>query len=513
MNSSERLLALEKENQQLREEVARLHQSENQVNEAGQAELIPFAHLQNSLVHAALLAVSTDHEGRITFCNHAFSEAVGRSREEVQGRNLFEEFVPIRGEKLTIQRFTELTSNRGISENIKRSIKTSSGQVLTINIQSIIPHNQGAQGLTIIAEDITEQKRVQKKLLQSNKQLAELYDNAYDLIVVASREGNIVFANKAFYDKLKYQPQEIEQRVFSDIVQQPYRQNAEALWSRVLAGEHPGKFRLAFESRSGERVHVLGTLTTGSQDGNVVVRGVFHDISDQVRSERARNLYYSITNLVLQSPNLDHLYHNIHRELKKVIDAQELLIAIWDNEHLDFVYQDSQREDLLADVQQQEALLDLSDYAISLNRPLFLHEDDIMELREANVIRAMSAIPKIWIGIPLQTRGKVVGILVLQNFEKDDSLSSRDFELLDFISGQVAMVVERKLNEEELRDHTGRLKAIFESSTHLIWSVDQNFRLTTFNRNFEYTFRSHFGSAPVVGDIYNPLDERARRLY
>ena len=83
----------------------------------------------------------------------------------------------------------------------------------------------------------------------------------------------------------------------------------------------------------------------------------------------------------------------------------------------------------------------------------------------------MPVLPKIWIGIPLQTRGRVVGILVLQNFDKEDSLSSRDFELLDFISGQVAMVVERKRNDEDLRDHTGRLKAIFESSKSFSLSI------------------------------------------
>nr|WKN36769.1 PAS domain S-box protein [Tunicatimonas sp. TK19036] len=513
MNSSEQLSALKKENERLRAEIARLRHPQNPPEGLGQSDSISFAYLQNSLIHAELLAVSTDEEGKIIFCNHAFSEAVGRSPEEVRGRNLFEEFVPLRGEKLTIHRFIELTAKRGVSENIKRSIRTSSGHILTINIQSIILHDQGRQGLTVIAEDITQHKRVQKELLQSNKKLAELYDNAYDLIIVANQDGKVIFANKAFYDKLKYRQKDLEQRSFLNIVQEPYRQNAELLWKRVLSGEHPGKFRSALESSGGERIHVSGTLTTGMQDEGVVVRGVFHDISDQVRSDRARSLYYSITNLVLQSPNLDHLYYNIHRELRKAVDAEDLIIAIWNNEELDFVYQDSQHPDRMENPQQREALMDLSDYAISLNRPLFLHEDDIIELREANVIRSMPVLPKIWIGIPLQTRGRVVGILVLQNFDKEDSLSSRDFELLDFISGQVAMVVERKRNDEELRDHTGRLKAIFESSTHLIWSVDSDFRLTNFNRNFEYTFRSHFGAGPVVGEIYNPLDQRITQQY
>jgi len=509
MNSIDRVSDLERENQKLQAEIAKMRATAD----TSDVSAISLAKLQNSLLHAELLVVSTDQTGKITFSNHAFAEAVGLSSEGLRQKNLFKGFVPVRGEELTIDQFIERVAQRKEARNIKRSIQTFSGQILTINIQSILLHEEGKKGLTIIAEDITEYKRVRKKLQQSNKQLADLYDRTYDLIIITDEEGRIIKANRALHVKLKYRSKDLEERSFFDLVASAYLPQMQELWKKVLDSEQPGNFRLAFLSSEGEETFVSGTLTIGSQEGKKIVRGVFTDITDQIKADRARNLYYSITNLVLKSPDLDHLYFSIHRELNKVVTTEDLIIGIWNEGVLEFVYQDGQSPERFEEPAQDRALRSLCNYASSQSRPLFLHEDDIAELQRSGIINSDATLPKIWIGIPLKIGGETVGILALQNFEKTDSLSTGDFELIDFVSGQIALVVERKRYEEELKGYTSRLKAIFESSTHLIWSVDRDFRLTTFNRNFEYTFHSHFGVGPVVGEVYNPLDKKVTERY
>jgi PAS domain S-box-containing protein len=509
MNSIDRVSDLERENQKLQAEIAKMRAAADTPD----VSAISLAQLQNSLLHAELLVVSTDQTGKITFSNHAFAEAVGLSSERLQEKNLFKGFVPVRGEQLTIDQFIDRVTQRKEAKNIKRSIQTFYEQILTINIQSIILHEEGEKGLTIIAEDITEHKRVRKKLQQSNRQLADLYDRTYDLIVIADEEGRIIKANKALHVKLKYRSKDLEQYSFFDLVAPAYLPQMQELWKKVLESEQPGNFRSAFLSSEGEETYVSGTLTVGSQEGKKTVRGVFTDITDQIKADRARNLYYSITNLVLKSPDLDHLYFSIHRELNKVVTTEDLIIGIWNGGVLEFVYQDGQSPERFEEPAQDRVLRTLCDYASGQSRPLFLHEDDIIELQHLGVINSDAALPKIWIGIPLKIGEETVGILALQNFDKADSLSTGDFELIDFVSGQIALVVERKRYEEELKDYTSRLKAIFESSTHLIWSVDRDFRLTTFNRNFEYTFQSHFGVGPIVGEVYNPLDKKVTEHY
>ena len=506
MASNEKASSLEQENQQLKAEIARLREGEP-------VATVLLNHLQESLLHSELLVVSTDQAGKITFCNHAFAVAVRRPSGQVLGDNLFDELEPLRGKKITIDQFIDLTQNRKETSNIKQLIRTASGNKLTINIQSIILHREGKQGLTIIAEDITQYKQVQKKLQQSNSLLAEFHNRAYDLIVVTNEAGNVLMANKAFYVKLKYRNSEIEQVSLFNIVAASYQEQFISLWKRTLDQKQSGSFRVAFSTSQREIVHVSGTLTASLQDGETQVRGVFHDISDQVRADQARSLYYSITNLVLQSPNLDNLYPSIHRELNNTIATEDLIIATWRGEELSFVYEKSHDTERYEQKVQHEVLKALCHYTIAVNRPLFLHQDDINELQRSEAIPVAPVVPKTWIGIPLKIRGTTVGILALQNFDQGDQVGVNDFELLDFVSGQIGLIVERKRSEEALRDYTSQLKAILESSTHLIWSVNQDLELTTFNNNFKNTFRSHFGVEPILGEVYNPLDKKTTDFY
>jgi PAS domain S-box-containing protein len=63
--------------------------------------------------------------------------------------------------------------------------------------------------------------------------------------------------------------------------------------------------------------------------------------------------------------------------------------------------------------------------------------------------------------------------------------------------------IEAKLieNEKQLINQAAKLGAIFESSSHLVWTVNQKFELTYYNNNYLKTFRNKYGIDPVLGKI------------
>ncbi|MBK7668113.1 MAG: PAS domain S-box protein [Sphingobacteriaceae bacterium] len=63
--------------------------------------------------------------------------------------------------------------------------------------------------------------------------------------------------------------------------------------------------------------------------------------------------------------------------------------------------------------------------------------------------------------------------------------------------------IEKKLieNEKELINQAAKLSAIFESSSHLVWTVNKNFELTYFNANYKNTFKTKYGISPVIGKV------------
>lgn len=60
-------------------------------------------------------------------------------------------------------------------------------------------------------------------------------------------------------------------------------------------------------------------------------------------------------------------------------------------------------------------------------------------------------------------------------------------------------ISELKQAEEQLRAQSAKLNAVFESSSHLIWTLDTNLCLTSFNQNYARFFKNHYGKEVAVG--------------
>ena len=468
----------------------------------------PYWKLQDALIDANLLAVTVDYDGNIIYCNRALLDAVEMPEAELHGRNIFEELIPSKGKRYNMQKFMSLVAGEGIAKNMRETIKTKSGKKIDVRFNSIIIHNDGGKlnGLTILAEDITEQNEVRRRLSETNSQLIDLYNNAYDLIQLFDENGKLLFVNKAWKEKLGYADEEIKLLHYYDIVHPQYAPILKNNVDKVAADEEIGNFKTVFLSKHGQKIYVSGSINCRRYGGKTYeFRGIFHDISDRVRAERSQELYYSIANLTIQSADLDHLYHNIHRDLKKVITADNFYIALYDEEQqvITFPYHVDEQDHRYYHAAEKIATDGLTDYAIASNRPIIMYEEDIIELVDSAVIKPIKEIPKVWLCVPLRVEKRTIGIIAIQSHKSRTALSIKDLDLLDFVSGQVALAIERKRKEEKISEQASRLKAIFESSTHLIWSVDRQLRFTGFNQNFSDAMGMHYGEKPQLGAHYH----------
>ena len=113
-----------------------------------------------------------------------------------------------------------------------------------------------------------------------------------------------------------------------------------------------------------------------------------------------------------------------------------------------------------------------------------------------NKIEVYGVIPKVWLGVPLKIGSRITGIIAVKCYKSRSTYTIKDLELLDFISGQIALAIERKQNEEELTKQTARLNAIFQSGSHLMWSVNKRLTLSSFNQNYADAIEAQMGFKP-----------------
>ncbi|MFM6948773.1 MAG: response regulator [Aquirufa sp.] len=127
-----------------------------------------------------------------------------------------------------------------------------------------------------------------------------------------------------------------------------------------------------------------------------------------------------------------------------------------------------------------------------------MHDDDIHQLAKEKKIYLYGVVPKVMLCVPLRIGDRVTGIIGVKSYERANKYENRDLELLDFISGQVALAIARKQAEEALARETARLNAIFEGSSHLMWSVNKRLLLTSFNCEYSELLQSELNRTPQL---------------
>ena len=124
-----------------------------------------------------------------------------------------------------------------------------------------------------------------------------------------------------------------------------------------------------------------------------------------------------------------------------------------------------------------------------------------------------------WLGVPMQMRGVVGGVLVVQSYEAGVGYSPGDADLLSFVANQFGSVLERHQAMEALRQSEARYRSVFE---HLGVGVVvvQGGRMVFVNpamvrmvgRSEEYLMSQAFTACVHPDDVPLVMERHERRL-
>ena len=427
----------------------------------------------------------------------------GWSEEELVGKSIFDKLVPREEEDEIRQMLEEGMQGKRKLEQREFPFLAQKGTLRTFSINSVLTHveDDDVMYVTLVGDDITRRRRMESSIAKSNSQLQDLVDNTSDLIQLVAVDGKFIFVNKAWREVLGYGLDEIASMRMDDILHPQHREQAMAQLKLIEQGNANPNFEAVFQSKEGKKVFVSGSVNCRFDNGKpTAFRCILNDFTEKIRAEKAQNLYYSIASSTVVSQNLDDFYHAIHEELGKIIDVENFFIALYDpsKSYLYFPYYVDQYFKGNVRFTRRRLGNGVTEYAIASNKPLFLSGDDIENLAKTNSLHLYGVTPQQLLCVPLRIGDRVTGIIGVKSYDDPNMFDARDLELLEFISGQVAIAIARKQSEEELSKYVARLNAIFDSSSHLIWSVNKTLQLTSFNKNYSDLIQSQVGLKPTL---------------
>ncbi len=188
----------------------------------------------------------------------------------------------------------------------------------------------------------------------------------------------------------------------------------------------------------------------------------------ELRRERIQSSIYRISETVLSAPNLEQMLRSIHRIINELMPARNFYIALYDTvtEMISFPYFADEKE---PERPPRKAGKGLVEYVLKSGQPLSASREKLDELTKSGQVVRLGTPALIWLGVPLKTKDKITGVLVVQAYESRTRFRDDALEILQFVSTQVALAIERKRTEEALRESEERYKAFVQRSSEGIW--------------------------------------------
>ncbi|HKI45459.1 MAG TPA: PAS domain S-box protein [Balneolales bacterium] len=143
------------------------------------------------------------------------------------------------------------------------------------------------QILYLFARDITEVKKSQIELLDSERRYRELVENSYGVIFTHDLNGKILSANRAFSKLVGYEIDEIvgfnlSSFILSEELPQFYR------YLEKISRQQQATGSATMMRKNGEPIYIVfSNFLYHPQHGNSYVIANAHDITDRVRAEKA----------------------------------------------------------------------------------------------------------------------------------------------------------------------------------------------------------------------------------
>src|SRR5205814_409107 len=206
-----------------------------------------------------------------------------------------------------------------------------------------------------------------------------------------------------------------------------------------------------FHKRGGSEFHCSLTSRLFTVGEGKFFLTVARDITERKRNENLRAALYRIAQSAGCSGSLQELLGEVHRIIADLMPVPNFYIALYDEARsiFHFPYAVDEHDELPSVPTDLEG--SLTKYVFRTGKALAVDEPGFQELVRAGEVREMGAPCDSWIGVPLKTQDRTVGVLAAQCYTPTVRYEAAHLELLTFVSTQIAHAIQRTQGEEALR--------------------------------------------------------------
>ena len=407
-----------------------------------------------------------DSNENFVFANPAAEQIFEVNSGGLINHNLRDFVVP--DQLSSLQTETEKRS-KGEKSTYELTIVTSNGNIKTLFITATPQYNKNGihTGAFGVFRDITERKQVEVALKERVKEIQCLQS----ISSIIDKESLTVgkFFNKVITMiplGMQYPEKTGCRLIYNDQIFQTcnYLQNQYAISSDLitknkksgnievcLLHEHPETTKELFLKEEKELINTIAKMVS--------------EFVEHKRKDQIQKVIYNISNSASSSEDLVEFIGLIKYQFSSLIDTTNFYVALYDetSNTITLPYHKDQKDTITSFPVGNT----LTNHVIKTQKPLLATADKIIELAELGLVELVGELAEIWLGIPLIVKGKIIGVLAVQSYDNKNAYNYDDLEMLEFVSNQISILIERKKVEQDIRialekaKESDRLKSTF----------------------------------------------------
>jgi len=345
----------------------------------------------------------------------------------------------------------------------------------------------------------------------------KIMDLLLDAVCVVDMQGRFVFVSAASERIFGYAPEEMIGRPMIDFVFDEDRARTLQAVDEIVVGHSQPHFENRYVRKDGQIVHIMWSARWSEADQVRV--GVARDITERKRADAMQAALHAVSQAAHAAEDLVALFQRIHQIIGGLLPAASFFVALYDEnkDALSFPY--------FVDEYGQPAPAPQSLDSAAMSAEVIRTGQVLLLAPHADERLSGQARPDVgrdslnWLGVPLCAKKGVIGALVVQSHRAEAQYTHQDIELLQFVSTQTTLAIERKQMEiwlqhiarhDPLTDLPNRELFHDRLKTALLWSERNQTALALLYLDLDRFKQVNDTLGHPIGDLL--LQEVARRL-
>jgi len=465
-----------------------------------------------NLVENSPMPILIHSEGKAVFVNPALVKLMGGKSEKDFLGDIVLNWVHPDYREIVANRIRQVYKEGKTADTLEEKLIRRNGTIIYVEVKATPITYQGKPASQVVFTDITQRKRTEEALRESEQRYRLLFDLLPYGGEVLDPKGYIINCSPSTARMLGY---ELNELIGKHIIQFLHPESVKIFkekFQNLLKGKREDA-EVCMIRKNGSQLAVLRAAQPIFNDRGEVtgILALSVDISHRKQAETIRQIMYNIANAVNTTRSTIDLYQVIEKELSKILNTKNLFIGLYDKntDTISFPFMQDEKDRF----EKVPTGKTMSSLVIKGNKSILATEKQIKHLAREGKIKIVGTLSKCWMGVPLRVDGEVIGVMVVQDYESESAFDISDLELLEFVSNQVAISIKKKQTDDEIR----KLSLAIEQSPASVVITDLEGNIEYVNQKFTevtgYSKDEAIGKKPSILKSGETPEEEYRELW